>query len=104
MSTTYQTPAQPMPLLTTLALRITMVTCLLLVAALPVMRVQFDLGALLVMVAFLGWFIASWCGLFGVARAKPKTKAINVFLFSLVGPLLTYLLILLLGTLPRLFS
>src|SRR5687768_7010173 len=101
MSIVYQPPAPAMPVLSIIALRITVVTCLLFIAAFPVMFAQQTVGMLVVLVAFLGWLIASWCGLFGVARAKLKTKAINVLLFSLVGPLLTFLLTL---VLVRLFS
>jgi hypothetical protein len=104
MSASYQSPAQAMPLLTKIALRITIVVSVLLVLSFPVMEAQQTVGMLLALVALLGWFVASFCGLFGVARAKPKPKAINVLLFSLFGPLLTLLLMLVLLSLPRLFS
>jgi hypothetical protein len=92
-----------MPRLTKAALWITVATSLLIVATLPVMSAQQTVGQLCFMVAMFGWLIASFCGLFGVALAKPKNKAINVFLFSLVGPLLTILLVLVLFSLPYLF-
>ena len=104
MSTSYQSPAKHMPLLTKIALWTTIVTSLLLVLSFPVMAAQQTLGMLFALIALLGWFIASFCGLFDVARAKPKAKAINVLLFSLIGPLLTILLMLVLLSLPRLFS
>jgi hypothetical protein len=96
MSTTSQPPAQPMPVLTTLALRLTVVTCVLFVVTFPVMFAHFNLGVLFTTVTMLSWLIGSLCGLFGAAQTKPKTKGINVFLFSLFGPLLTFLLALVL--------
>lgn len=88
-----------LPTLSTVAFRLTVATCLLFILGALVMLVQGAAGQVLMMLAMLAWLVASWSGLFGVAQAKPKKKAFNIFLFSLCGPLMTMLLTMTLLTL-----
>ena len=98
MSTLPQHSDPAVPMLSTLAFRLTTATCLLAVLGALVMSVH-NAGRLLMMLAMLMWLVASWSGLFGAAQAKPKKKAFNIFLFSLCGPLMTMLLTMTLITL-----
>jgi hypothetical protein len=75
----------------------------ILIVGLVVMNFQADIGYLIVMPPFLGWFLASWVSLFGVLQAQPKKKAFNIFMFSLIGPLVSILLVLLLSLIPMMF-
>lgn len=96
MSTVSQSTDSAMPLLSVIAARTTIGVCVLFVFALVVMNFQSDMGQLLTLPAMLGWFIASWVSLFGVVQAKPKKKAFNVFMFSLLGPLVSILVMVIL--------
>ncbi len=103
MSTASQPADRSMPLLSVIAMRITIGVCVILIVGLVVMNFQPDIGYLIVMPPFLGWFLASWGALFGVLQAEPKKKAFNVFMFSLFGPLVSILLVLLLSLIPMMF-